>query len=74
MIKVTFLSHALEAQQCAQGLAGARTGMQEQIMPGGVGIVEAGPQQLDQLPLPGPWLQSGSLWPLPGFPGSKQLK
>jgi len=28
MIKVTFLSHALEAQQCAQGLAGARTGMQ----------------------------------------------
>ena len=49
--------HPLEAQQGPEGLAGSRAGMHQHIPAGRIALVQAHPQQLDQLPLPIPGLQ-----------------
>jgi hypothetical protein len=55
--KTSLPLHPLETQQGPEGLAGPRAGMHQHISSGRIALVQAHPQQLDQLPLPIPRLQ-----------------
>ena len=45
----------VEAEQGAEGLAGTGAGVDEHVVPAGLAVEQAGPQELDQAHLPLPW-------------------